>query len=85
MKILFYYPQEVSLLNGFKVLLIPDQKTVLVLILLMSFQLIEVHPLCVLEMERRVKKREKSNSNKFNIIGFYITTTKNYFQLTIFN
>ena len=40
MKILFYYPQEVSLLNGFKVLLIPDQKTVLVLILLMSFQLI---------------------------------------------
>lgn len=40
MKILFYYPQEVSLLNGFKVLLIPDQKTVLALILLMSFQLI---------------------------------------------
>ena len=40
MKILFYYPQEVSLLDGFKVLLIPDQKTVLALILLMSFQLI---------------------------------------------
>lgn len=32
--------KAVSLLKGFKVLLIPDQKIILVLILLMSFQLI---------------------------------------------